>query len=250
MAILYGFGDLELTTTDLTTNVLLPIPGIEFEINADSDKKVARFYNKGEIQVAGSKVVERTYSIKLGIEAINWLQMQLAFGELAQTVASVALPELRYATVPSASPYEIEDADISTTDVLCTITTRGAWGEAGPLARVTEAPATRQFQVNTADDKLIFNAAQAGAIFAYRLFKTHSNLQAIGAGQVADVLDNFSFSGIGYGDEFQAGAKIVVPKLARASEPTLNIQDVTKLEIEFDLLTPPGKRKPYEIYAI
>lgn len=245
MAILYGVGDLELTTTNLSENFLLPIPAIEFELAGESEKKTARRYEKGEIVIAGSRRTAATYTVTFGIEAINWLQMQVAYGELAQTNASVALPEIKYAVVPKSAPYEIADADITSADVLCTDLSLQ------PLTKAAASPpAAGEFFPDTVGNKLEFNAAQAGAGVAYKLNKTYTNIESIFAGSSADILDSFSFSGIAYGDELGGGAKIVIPSISPANIPSLSAQDVSKFELTYDLQTPLGKRKPFELYKL
>lgn len=248
MALFYGLGYPDFLTAGLNPERLLPVEPMEFSIEGASEKKESKKFKEGKIVTAGSAVSSETYTMKLGIEAVNWLSLQFAFGELAGLTASVALPEIKYGTVPTASPYEITDAEISDTNVWVTTTAAGAWGRARPLGRAASAPQAGEFQVNTTTKKLIFNVAQAGAPFAYRLFKTRTNIESIGAEAVFTALSSFAFSAVGYLDEEMV--KIVVPRITRSNIPTLNVADVTKFDLEFDMVVSGSFRSAFQIYNL
>lgn len=227
-----------------------PIEPLEFSIEANSTKLQAKKYVNGVKTVAATRIGEVLYTLKLGIEAISWAAMQFALGEVAGTTASIALPEIRYATVPTSSPYEITDTDIGdSAGVWVNVLDSGTWGADDQLTfQGTSGPAAGSFYVDSGADKLVFNAAQAGAPISYRILKTHTNLASIGQEQVVTLLDNMAFDGITYSDKEYY--KIRIPRLLRASAPSLNLADVTKLEVEFDLATPSGLRKPFQIFKM
>jgi enhancing lycopene biosynthesis protein 2 len=235
-------------TAGLNPERLLPVEPMEFSIEGASEKKESKKFKDGKIVTAGSAVSSEKYTMKIGIQAVNWLSMQFAFGELAGVTSSIALPELRYGTVPSAAPYEVADADISDTNVWATVLTAGGWGRARPLNKAASAPQTGEFQVNTSSKKLVFNAAQAGAPFAYRIFKTYANIESIGAEGVFTALSSFAFSAVGYLDEEKV--KIIIPKIIRANIPTLNISDVTKFDLEFDMIVSGSFRSAFQVYNL
>jgi hypothetical protein len=250
MAIMTGLGRPDFTTIGLTQEKLLPVEPMEFEITGESEKKESKKFVDGKLVTAGTALGSTTFTMKIGIEAINWLAIQFAFGELAGTTASIALPELRYGTVPTATPYEVADADITDDLIQVSINAKGAWGEPRPLTKITGAgaPTTGQFKVDTTAKKLIFNAAEAGAPFVYRIFKTQTALPSIGAEPVFEALSAFSFSGIGHTDEGRV--KIIIPKINRSSVPSISLSDVTKFELEFDLLTVGSDRFPFKMFKL
>lgn len=248
MAIFYGAGSPDFTSVGLNPERLLPVEPMEISIEGASEKKKSTKYKDGLIVTAGSAQSTEEYTAKIGIEAVNWQSIQFAYGELAGITTSVALPELRYATVPASGTYEVADADISDTNVWVTVMTAGSWGRAKPLTKVVGTPAAGEFKVDTSLKKLVFNAAQASAPFAYRLFKTYTNIESIGAEAVFTALSSFSFSAIGYLDEEKV--KMVIPKMTKSNIPTLNISDVTKFELEFEMIVSGSNRKPFQFYNL
>ena len=251
--ILSGFGRPDFTALfpGATLPKFLHVEPLEFSLEATSSKLQARKYVEGVSTIAASKIGEFLYTLKLGIEAASWTSMQFALGELAGTTASIGLPEVRYGTVPLTTPYEIVDADLATaTGAQVFITDSGTWGDEGSLTLsvAVGAAADGEFKVDTSLTKFTFNAAQAGAPIAYRIIKTYTSLESIGQEQVATLLNSMSFSGIAYSDKEYY--KVVIPQMQRVSVPSLTLSDVTKLEVEFDLQTPPGKRKPFQIFKM
>jgi hypothetical protein len=245
--IISGFGRPDFTTVGAGAPKFIYTEPLEFSLGATSSKLQAKKYVDGIKTIAASKIGEYLYTLKLGIEAVSWTAMQFALGELAGTTASVDLPEVRYATVPSIAPYEIADPDLGAAlGVWAFVQESGTWGDEGSLTLLaTGTPSTGQYKVDGTNNKILFNAAQAGAPIAYRLIKTYVNLKSIGQEQVATLLNSMSFSGIGYSDKEYY--KIVIPKMQRVSVPSLNLSDVTKLEVEFDLAIASGRRKPFQL---
>jgi hypothetical protein len=241
MAILTGFGYPDF----LVNNNLLDIEPMEISIEGSSDLKKAKKYVNGKLVTAGTATGEETYTMKVGIEAITWQALQFGFGQLASSESSLALPERRTLTVPSSSPYEVVDADIANTSVWATIRNDGTWGKAGPLERVTGSPTGKQFKVDVSGTKLVFPSTLAGAKILYRLFKTQSAIDAIGVSQTPQLLNEFSFSGVTFGDSETGKFKIYIPKATKASIPSFNPSDVTKLEIDYELVTTTDNPLPF-----
>ena len=242
--ILYGLGFPDFTTV---AGKFLPVEPMEFAISGEGGEKKARKFVRGKMVTAGSLLDGEEFKLKVGIEAASWTALQFAMGEVAGVTPSVALPEVRYGRVPVTAPYEIVDADFGTS--------AGVWVFQidpidKPLILSAVAPAVGAFQLDGANTKIIFNAAQAGASVAYRVFKTFTNLPSIGVEAVpaANLLNSFTFSGLCYADTKQY--RIVIPKMDRISVPSLNISDVTKLEVEYRLAVVPGKNKAFELYDI
>lgn len=241
MAILTGFGYPDF----LVNNRLLDIEPMEITIEGNSDLKKARKYVNGKLVTAGTATGEETYTMKVGIEAITWQALQFGFGQLASTASSLDLPERKTGTVPGSTAYEIVDTDITTTSVWATIRNDGAWGKAGPLERVTGTPTGRQFKVETSGTKLVFPSTLAGAKILYRLFKTQTAIDAIGVSQTPQLLNEFSFSGVTFGDSETGQFKIYIPKATKAGIPSFNPSDVTKIEIDYELVTTTDNPLPF-----
>lgn len=250
MAIMTGLGRPEFLTAGLTQEKLLPMEPMEFEITGESTQLESTKYVDGTKVTAGVANDSTTYTMKIGIEAIDWLAIQFAFGELAGVTPSAALPELRYGTIPASVAYEFEDLEIDDEVIQVTLNAKGAWGEPRPLTRITGmgAPTTGQFKVDVPNTKLLFNAAQAGAPFAYRIYKTYTDIDSIGVEAVFQALSAFSFSGIAHTDTGRV--KIVVPKIVRFGLPSLKLSEVGKFELEFRLIQITGKRVYWETYKL
>jgi hypothetical protein len=241
MAILTGWGYPDF----LVNNTLLDIEPMQISIEGNTELRRANKFVNGKLVTAGTATGQETYTMTVTIEAITWQVLQFAFGQLATVATNLALPERKEATVPTSVPYEITDPDISSTAVWATLRRDGAWGKARPLDRVTGAPAAGQFQVNTDDSKLVFPASLAGAKILYRLFKTHSGIEAIGVSETPSFLDELSFSGITYGDSETGQAKLYIPKATKAAIPSFNPSDVTQVEIQYELVPTTNNPLPF-----
>lgn len=241
MAILTGWGFPDF----LVNGNLLDIEPMEISIDSSSDTQKARKFVGGKLVTAGTATGEETYILKLGIEAIKWQDIQFALGQLATTVATLSLPERKEAIVPLTAPYEITDLDIVDTSVWATLRDKGTWGQAKSLTRVAAVPTAGQFQVDAATNKLVFPAVYAGARILYRLFKTQTAIDAVGVSATPVLLNELSFSGITYGDAETGRLKFYVPKATRSSAPSINPSDVTKLDIEYELVATTSNPLPF-----
>lgn len=248
MALMYGLGSPDFLTAGLNPERLLPVEPMEFSIEGESEKKESKKFKDGLVVTAGSAQTSEKYTMKIKIEAVNWLAIQFAYGELAGLTASASLPEIKYASVPTASPYVIEDDDITSTNVWATVMTAGAWGKAGPLAKETTTPTAAGFVPDGTANTLTLHSSRAGAPLAYRVFKPYSNIESIGAETAFTAFSAFSFSGILYGDEEKV--KIVIPKIVRTNIPSLNVADLSSFELEFDLIVTGSDRKPFKLYNL
>jgi hypothetical protein len=242
--ILYGLGAPDFTSL---AGKFVYVEPMEFEITGESGEKVSEKFVNGQKVIAGSLIDGERYKLKVGIQAASWTALQFAHGELAGTTASIALPEVRYARVPLVAPFEIIDPTVGTS--------AGVWVfQVDPIDKVlivsAAAPAVGTFQVDVVNTKLVFNAAQAGASIAYRVFKTYANISSIGeeALPVANLLNQMSYSGLCYTDTKQY--RIVVPKMSRISVPKISLSEVTKLEVEYRLSVANGKRSAYQLFDI
>jgi hypothetical protein len=240
--ILSGMGRFDFSTK--STGKLIPVEPMEFTLEGAAETQKARKFKDGTLVTSGTVISSTEYTMTVGIEAASWLALQFAYGELAGVTASASLPELRYGTVP-ATPFEVVDADIASGNVQVTL----LGDEPEPLAVITTGTvADGQVRVDTAANKLIFHSSDAGKSFAYRLFKTYTNLQSIGVETVYEVLSSFSFSGLLYTGE--GLVKLVIPEISKIGVPTLNPAEVTKLDVEFELLTSGTNRSAFQLYRM
>jgi hypothetical protein len=245
--IMTGLGNPIFETKGLAEDFLLPVEPMEFAISGEANKIQARKFYKGRLVIAGSKLNSETYSMTIGIEAVNWLAIQFAFGQLSTSQAAVDFKEVTYEVVP-ATPFEIP-MTLLNDQVFVTVLERGAWGASKPLKRRTTGTLIAgEFKADVSNNKLVFHSSLAGAPIAVRKIKTLANLEGIGNSAAAIQLGNFSFEGIGYCGDFEVGFKI--PSIIKTSAPSISLSDVTKFDIEFDLPTITGKSLPFEIWQL
>ncbi len=246
--LLTGLGRPDFTLIQGLFPKFLHVEPLAFSISGDSKKEESFKFVDGLRKRAGSKIIEELYMLKVEIEAASWTAIQFALGKASTNVPSINLPEVRYANIPTAGNTEIVDPDLGAAlGVQVFVTESGTWGDEGALSVLaTGNPAAGQFKVDQDSNKIIFNAAQAGATVAYRLIKTFTNLDAIGVDRVAQALTQFSFSGLSYTDsgEFY---KIIIPKMNRAKVVSLALGEKTKFEIEFDLAVAAGQTSEYQM---
>lgn len=241
-----GLGSPGFVTSGLVSDQLLVIEPMEFSIEGAADKKKSKKYRNGKLVTAGSALGQEEYTLKIGIEANTFYTMAFVFGELPSVTASALLPKTKFATIPSSTPYEIVDSEIGDGNGYCTFIANHK-----PLTKVGTAPAaTGEFQiVPTSTKKLVFHSSDAGKDVVYQINKSHTSADSIGVEAGATLFDTFSFSG-----EIYAGtvpvAKIVIPSAVRTSIGTINVADVTKFEVEAELLVTGSDNRPFRLYDL
>jgi hypothetical protein len=256
---LSGVGELGIFTLNQASKTLgqeIFFPGqfFNFVYAGESQKKEAKAWVAGRRKTVSSAVGDESYTLTLSFQYLDWNHLGFAYDELPQTSSNVVLPITKSATIPSSSPYEIVDADITVgnaTSIKAYASQRGSWGEAGHRKRVTGSPAAKQFQVDTTNDKLIFHSSDAGATVQYSIAKTYSSIDSIGYESAADDWGKLSFLGKGYGPEFPNGIIIYLPSITRASIVSMDTsQDVPEFSIEFTGNVPAGKRTPHQYFNL
>ena len=241
---MYGLGQPDFTTLE---GKFIYVEPLTFELSGEGGEIISEKFVSGKKVTAGSILAGEKYKLKIGIQAASFTALAWAQGEVTKVTPTIALPEVREGRVPLTAPFEIIDADLATS--------AGAWAfQVDPidLALIPSAgvPAAGAFQVVVASTKLVFNATQAGAAIAYRVFKTYANLRSIGKEVlgVTDLLNNYRFGGVGYTDGKRV--RIDIPKMSRISVPSLSLSDVTTLEVEFRLAVAAGERSAYMFYEL
>ena len=201
----------------------------------------------GRKVVAGAKegMVERTAAIQ--IEAASRGALELALGVRSAITSSLDLVELRTKIVPKVAPFEITDADIgSSLGMQVSVVEKGSWGDAGNLTLLaTGAPATGQFRPDSASNKLIFNAAQAGATVVYTLIKNYAGLRTLGKEQGAAQLNTIGFEGLINTENDAETSKVVIPKMIRTKSTSLDFGEKTVLDIEYRMVVATGQTSDF-----
>lgn len=245
-----GMGKWDFTNLNSSMPEFMHMEPFKFKINAESKKVESKKQVGGQIVRAGSKILEKNYTLQFTVEAASYTVMQLAAGKKSAKVDAV-LPEVRYQTAPTSGATEIVDTDLGAAlGVQVFVIESGTWGAEGPLTLLaTGTPAAGQFKVDAASNKIILNAAQAGAPIAYRIMKQYLQIDSIGVDELAKSLTRFSFSGIRYTDtgEFY---KIVIPRMNLAKLPSITADEVGSYDFEYDLAVAPGYTTAYQEYLM
>ncbi len=248
MAILYGLGAPTLTTVIDGQQRLLAFEPVDFELASNVETvKSKKFAYDGTVVNAGSAKRSVEWTLKMGVEAINWHTIQIAMGELSQTATDVTIGQLRYATLPLTGAQTITDADIPAD---ATKVTAAVYGneEARSLARVSGTPGTGQFSV--AAGTITVGPGHEGKTIGYRLLLTEPTVDSIGVISNPTLINQFSFEGILKTDSRTTATRIYVPQLSSESSPVINVQGVTKFDLTYTLVVPAGKTLPFEMYEI
>lgn len=248
MAILYGVGRPQLTTELSGQERLLTFEPMSFQLNTDTNVvKSTKFNTEGQIVDAGSARQAIRSTLTMTVEAITWFSMQLAFGELAATGTDLVIPDLRFGKLPATGAQEISDADIPATANLVSAAVYDD-EEAKSLVRVSGVPAAGQFAV--AAGKITVGPGLAGKTIGYRILETIPTCESIGVDPNATLFTKLSFAGVLSMDGVNYTHKIVVPQLSQDKDPSIAIEAPTKFNLEYTLITEPGKRRPFFLYRI
>jgi hypothetical protein len=242
-----GFGKIVLLDRNTAIPGFLLAELIAFKVNTNSSEIVSYKMVCGRKVPAGAKqgLVERTCQIT--IEAVNRAALELALGVRSAISASLDLVELRYKRVPLSGAFEIVDLDIGTAlGVQAYVVEKGVWGDAGSLTLLASgSPATGQFKVDGTNNKIVFNAAQAGATIAYALIKNYTGLRTIGKEQGAAQLNNIKLEGLLFTDSGAEFTKIVIPSMSGTKAPSLDFGEKLSLEIEYRMLVAQGEESDH-----
>jgi hypothetical protein len=245
--LLSGFGRLVLKQLGTGAPQFRFTEPVAIKINNNSSEVVSYKMVDGLKVVAGAKQIQNENTATLSIEAGSWQALEIALGLESATTASLDLYELRFKEVPTSGAFEIIDPDIGTAlGVQATVVENGTWGKSGALTLLaTGSPAAEQFKVDAANNKIIFNAAQAGATIAYPLIKNYTALRTIGKEAAAARLNSMGFEGLVYTEDVSQSYKIVVPKMIRTKSTSLDLGEKSVLEIEYRMVVAPGQASDF-----
>lgn len=250
MAILFGMGRPSLVTTIEGKQRLLTFEPMSFQLATNTDVVKSTKYNTlGQIVTAGSAQRAVNSVLTMDIEAITWMSMQIAHGEIASTSTNLEVPELRFYTLPATGLQEISDADITTIDKVSAAVYNDSFAESlVPMS--TGTPGAGQFTV--AAGKITVGPGPAGVArtIGYRVLKVVPTCQSLGVEDGAAKIGKLRFDGILTTDDERFVTKIIIPELSREQEPSLDIQSPTKLSLVYTLIVQAGKPRPYQLLNI
>jgi hypothetical protein len=246
-----GLGSTYLATTSLAggpgAQRLLPNPFFSFNYSAEATTIEAQGFVAGQQQTVAAAAGSVTHNLTLETQLIKRSTRPLLTQTLAKDVTSVVTPVLKTAVVPSASPYEIPDALITSGNLGTILVFDEVVGPLTKTADATTAPANEyQVQVDTTGNDLIFNAAAAGRTITYTVPYTFSG-KAYGGPGAATPLGELVFRGYTY-DFGTERTLIEFPKLSLINVVELPLTgDVPTFSLEMLAAVPDGWDKPYRM---
>lgn len=258
---LYGVGQTVITTNDLNANslvrqenALFPQCLASFEMSVDTTSADARCMKKGVMTTTASALTGETFTLTLNYQFNDWTNLQLLLGEVATTEANVSIPVVKQAIIADGTTVGVvTDSDVTTASeagVLITNTSSSIQYEL--TIGTAGTPTAGNAEVDSTLGQLTFPVGDIGQTVEYVIDKVYTSIDAIGAALETDILTNLSFVGlIATTVDGVDGYQIVVPRLERISTPTITLAgDTAELTVEYRLVTPPGKRKPFALYRL
>jgi len=252
---LSGAGSLFVKTTNLTAgnsirgqNLLFPLCIASFSLDFDTQLAESKCLIDGKRQITAAAITEEIASMKISFEFADFKTLGFAYDEISQTSTTVQIPVIKTATVPTASPYEIVDAEIVTGNLASVLVYKNSPTTSYMVSNAT--PTTAEHFLASAG-KITFAAASAGASVSYTILKTFSTIETIGVESAADSFGNLEFNGIIYAGGSGERYGIQVPKLSRVSTPSIQITgDLATLEVDFRASVPAGQRRPFRLFKL
>lgn len=248
MAILFGVGRATMVSIIAGQERLLTFEPMSFQLATDTNTVKSTKYNTdGQIVIAGSAKQSVTSTLTMGIEAITWMTMQLAHGELDSTSTDIEIPDLLFGNLPLTGAQTISNSIIPANALKVTAAVYTD-SKAKSLLRVTGTPAAGQFSV--AAGAITVGPGLAGATIGYRVLRTVPTCQSLGVEADAAKFTKFRFDGILATDDRTSVMRLEVPELSAEKEPSISIDSPTKFELAYTLIVQPGKPRPYYLYNV
>lgn len=257
-----GFGKVWLlpktAPVGIAEKTLFYFEGTTVNVDSSPSEIVARARNAaGTLVTKRTGLSEETYTVTFETEFMNWYHMQLLHDQYAKTASSLSIPLWTAATVPSSSPYEVNDVAVTSgnaANIFVQVTERGTWGEANYRDKVATTPAAGQVFVDGATNKLKFHSSDAGAPFVWTKPTSYSSVQAIG-------YDTASYDHVGSceayfmafnSEDYPSGLLYHFPTLTRKRiVPSTNFGDTpVTMSLEFGATPKTGQTMPYEMFNL
>jgi hypothetical protein len=237
---IFGIGETTLSTLDPTTGDRQSFAGpfSQVSLEGEAENVKAQGWIGGKLQTTSSAITSETWTLTLTFQETDRRALELAFGEIAETIPSITVPRTAIGVVPTAAPYEIAVPGIAT----------------GAEVRVVTS-GIDAVQVPTADvtldsNKVTLTADYAGKGVSVHYYQTLAGATAIGVADDPKLLNELSFSAKLYGPQFPKGILLVVPKINRISLPSYTTGDVSEWEVQFEAAAPPGERSVYQLIEL
>ena len=228
--------------------------GIAVQSNPTEVQSRCRDRNTGVLRTKRKGLNEIIHTVTLTFEHMDWKHIGFFHDELPQDAAT-SVNQTKFITVPTATPYEVTDVDITATtapNVRAYVTTKGSWGDAIYLKNVTAAPIDKtEVQVDETNSKLVFHESLAGAEVAYIVDQDYSAIQTIGYNDTWESFGNLEIWFKAYGKEdFEEGLVYHFPEMIRtAAPPVINWdQSPITVSVTYEANSVKGRVYPYEIY--
>lgn len=251
----------------LTIETLNPVPslgqtlmmelcyaGVAVQSNPTEVQSRCRDRKTGILKTKRKGLNEIIHTVTLTFEHMDWKHLGFFHDELPQDAAT-ATNQTKFVTVPTASPYEITDTDITATtapNVRAYVTTKGSWGDAIYLKNVSVATADKtQVQVDETTSKLVFHEELAGAEVAYIVDQDYNAIQSIGYNDTWESFGNIEMWFKAFGTEdFDENLAYHFPEMIRTvAPPVINWdQSPITVSVTYEANSVTGRTYPYQIY--
>lgn len=219
-----------------------------FEFSQNDQLAEAKCLIDGKRQITAAAITESVATVRLTFEFADFSTLGFAYDELPTNSLNVPLPILKSAVVPTASPFEVADTDITAGNAGSILVYRAS--DKVFLTPGTAATGLTANQFFAAAGKITFGAASGGATVQYQVLKTYASMPTIGVAQTADSFGVLEFNGILYQAEGERYA-IQFPRLSRVSTPQISITgNLAEISVEFRASVKPGDRRPFKIFNL
>lgn len=253
---IFGAGQTRMSTLNLDTqtygeNIVLPGRLTNISLDISSDEKIAQAMINGKLQDVYSTIGAQTITATVEAQVIDWWELGFfVMDELPQISSSLPWPVyVDGVSIPAGTP-EIVDTTITAGNAAAIKVYRvgDADGRNGkPLKQGTATPAVDTFYVDTANTKLVFNAANVGNSIAYEIPSTLTSGETLGREATYDTFGNLEFYGKVYMGGMPQGVDFHVLSMQRTSVANFEINDgVPTLSTTFKCTVPSGRRSPIE----
>ena len=229
---------------------------ISWNDTSESEEQETNRFVDGEYKTKRKLKGATTYGLTIGWNEQDWFHLGFARNTFPKVAAYVALPSHLVTKVPETAPYEITNAYFTDANpalyvIHPFITQEGAWGQPGGFNQAGGAPAAGEMQLDNANTKLIFNAAQAGAPIFIPIFATKTSCEMIGGPGVAVKFGQFEL----WAEVYKAGVsqKIIrhYPQCEIISESDITINNsINEVTIDLSVGLPSGWSLPYAEYNL
>jgi hypothetical protein len=254
---LYGIGNVSIGTNGLTASSLLGqnlafsqcVASIAF--NAESNSVKANCFVNGVLQKKASRINSENFMVELTYEYASWSELQLLYGEVAKSQSNVYVPTSR-TVVPTAATFTVADINTANANAASFRLYNATTEKFMTLA--VGAPGASEYSIAAATGVVTVNASAIGQTLIYKFDKRYTSIESIGSGfegDATDQLSNLNLTAILSSSIYPQGIVLVADRLERINTPSFSIAgDKATITIQYDLITLPGRLKPFTMYKL